>query len=57
MKYIVDRMKEPSSWAGLGAILAVVGVNLDGQLLQAVAGLGAAIAGLLSFFIAEKGEA
>ncbi len=56
MKYIVDRLKEPSSWAGLGAILAVVGVNLDGQLLQAVAGLGAAIAGLLSFFIVEKGE-
>lgn len=54
MKYIVDRLKEPSSYAGLGALLALVGVNLDGQLLQAIAGVAAALAGLASIFIKEK---
>lgn len=54
MKYIVDRLKEPSSYAGLGALLALVGVHLDGQLLQAIAGVAAALAGLASFFIKEK---
>jgi sulfite exporter TauE/SafE len=55
MQYIVDRLKEPSSYAGLGALLALVGVNLDGQLLQAIAGVAAALAGLASIFIKEQG--
>ncbi len=54
MQYILDRLKEPSSYAGLGALLALVGVNLDGQLLQAIDGVAAALAGLLAFFIKEK---
>ncbi len=54
MQYILDRLKEPSSYAGLGALLALVGVNLDGQLLQAIAGVAAALAGLASIFIKEK---
>jgi sulfite exporter TauE/SafE len=54
MKYIVDRLKEPSSYAGLGALLALVGVNLDGQLLQAIAGVAAALAGLASILIKEQ---
>jgi hypothetical protein len=54
MRYIVDRLKEPSSYAGLGALLMLVGINLDGQLLQAIAGVAAALAGLASIFIKEK---
>jgi hypothetical protein len=54
MKYVLDRLKEPSSYAGLGALLALVGVNLDGQLLQAIAGVAAALAGLASIFIKEQ---
>lgn len=57
MQYILDRLKEPSSYAGLGALLALVGVNLDGQLLQAIAGVAAALAGLASIFIKEKASA
>jgi sulfite exporter TauE/SafE len=56
MSYILDRLKEPSSYAGLGALLALVGVNLDGQLLQAIAGVAAALAGLAAVFVKEKGE-
>lgn len=54
MQYILDRLKEPSSYAGLGALLALVGVHLDGQLLQAIATVAAALAGLASFFIKER---
>ncbi len=57
MQYILNRLKEPSSYAGLGALLALVGVNLDGQLLQAIAGVAAALAGLASIFIKEKASA
>lgn len=56
MQYILDRLKEPSSYAGLGALLALVGVNLDGQLLQAIAGVAAALAGLAAVFVKEKGD-
>lgn len=54
MKYVLDRLKEPSSYAGLGGLLALVGVNIDVDLLQAISGFAAALALLLSFLIKEK---
>ena len=54
MQYILKKLAEPSSWSGLGAILAVVGLNLEADLLQAIAVFGAAAAGLASVFVKEK---
>ena len=67
MQYIVNRLKEPSTYAGLAAILAafggsidpgmlqaVVGLNLEADLLQAIAVFGAAAAGLVGIVLDEK---
>ena len=54
MSGIFDRLKEPSSWAGLAGILAMIGVKVDpGLMANIVSGL-AAVAGMLAFFIKEK---
>lgn len=54
MKFLFERFSEPSSWAGLGTGLAVVGVNAPTATVQAGAHVLAGICGLLSFFLKEK---
>ena len=54
MQYIVNRLKEPSTYAGLAAILAAFGVSIDPGLLQAAVAVATALAGLASVFVAEK---
>lgn len=57
MNFILKKLSEPSSWAGLGSILAVVGLNLDAELLQHIAAVGAVLAGAIGFILDEKGAA
>lgn len=52
---LVARLKEPSSYAALAAVLAMVGVNIDAELWQYVVGAVSALAGIAGFFLAEKG--
>jgi hypothetical protein len=54
MQYIIDRFKEPSTYAGLTALLAAFGLQVDGQLLQAVFAVATALAGLASVFVKEQ---
>jgi ABC-type uncharacterized transport system involved in gliding motility auxiliary subunit len=54
MEYIIARLKEPSTYAGLAALLAAFGVSIDPGMLQAVVAVATAIAGLASIFVAEK---
>jgi hypothetical protein len=54
LAYLIARFSEPSSYAGLGAVLAVIGWNLPepvlGQLIQALA----AVCALLAFLLKER---
>jgi hypothetical protein len=57
MKYVsslAERFKEPSSWAGLAGIVALVGLNVDPGLLQAAVYVGAGLCGVIAFFAPEK---
>jgi hypothetical protein len=54
MQYILDRLKEPSTYAGLTALLAAFGLQVDPGLLQAVFAVATAVAGLASIFVSEK---
>lgn len=54
MQYIVNRLKEPSTYAGLAALLGAFGVSIDPGMLQAVVAVATAIAGLASIFVSEK---
>jgi hypothetical protein len=54
MQYLVSRMKEPSTYAGLAALLAAFGLNIDAGILQAVVAILTGLAGLASVLIGEK---
>lgn len=55
MTDLLKRFTEPSSYAALAAVLALVGVNIDAELWQYVVGALTAVAGIIGFFMTEKG--
>ncbi len=54
MTKLLDRLKEPSSYAALAAVLAMIGVNIDAELWQYAVGAASALAGIAGFFLSEK---
>ena len=56
MQAIISRFKEPSSYAALTGVLALVGIYVDPGLMQQISTALAAIAGIAGFFLKEKGE-
>lgn len=54
LDWIVDRLKEPSTWAGLGTLLVVNGVALPPGVMPLVVQAGVSIAGILAIVIHEK---
>jgi hypothetical protein len=57
LAFLVARLKEPSSYAGLGAVLAALGVHVDDALLQAAVQLLVAAGGLAAVLLPEKSAA
>lgn len=47
MRYLLERLRERSTWLGLTATLTALGVGLDPTCLDQVATAGAALAGLI----------
>lgn len=52
---ILDRFKEPSSWAVITTALASFGLTIPDPVSQSVVLVGAGAAGLIAFFLREKG--
>ena len=53
--YLLDRFSEPSSYAGLGALLALVGWNLSDPALAQLAQLLAAGCAFTALCLKERG--
>lgn len=53
MQWLFDRLKEPSTYAGFAALAAGIGISSDTY--QAIAGALAAIFGVVSVVLKEKG--
>jgi hypothetical protein len=51
--WIVNRLREPSSWAGLGALAVTAGVGQEQW--TAIAQTGAGICALLAILLRERG--
>ena len=51
---LMDRFKEPSSYAALSGVLAMVGVAIPNDLWQSIVMIGCGVAGALGFFKGEK---
>jgi hypothetical protein len=54
LKPIINRLKEPSSWAGITAMAGMFGVSLDPGIAQNIAFIGAGICGILAVLMPEK---
>ena len=56
MKTLVERMKEPSSWAGIAVLINVLApvIGIPPGLGELVANAGAAMAALAAVLMAEK---
>lgn len=54
MQYILDRLKEASTWRGLVALLAAFGVTISPEQSEQVIALGLAIIGTIAVFFKDK---
>lgn len=52
--YIIERLKEPSTYAGLGALLAAAGIHLSDAQVGSITALALAVGGALSVFLPER---
>lgn len=53
MNYLIDRLKEPSTWRGILAMMTAVGVKLHPELQEAIISAGLALIGLVNIFRKE----
>jgi hypothetical protein len=54
LAFLLARLREPSSYAGAGALLAAAGIHLDDAVLKAVIQVLISIAGLAAVLMPEK---
>lgn len=55
MGAILDRFKEPSSYAGLAGLLGMFGLQVDGGLIQSITYALSGVCGVVAFFLRERG--
>ena len=56
MNYLLNRLKEASTWQGIIAIVTGFGVTLSPDLREAIASLGVALFALVSVVLKERGS-
>lgn len=54
MNLVIKKLREPSTWAGLSALMVLFGLNVEQA--AAVANAGAAVAGVAAVFLSEGGN-
>lgn len=52
--YLLDRMREPSSWRGLTLLLTALGVPLAPGVSDAIIAIGLGIAGLIGAVVPDR---
>lgn len=53
LSYIVNRLKEPSTYAGLAALLGVVGLKIAPDQLSAIITVLTGLAGAIAVFVPD----
>ena len=54
MKYLLERLKEPSTWRGMVAVATGLGVGITPEQANAVVAFGLTIIGLIGAFFPDK---
>lgn len=56
VKILLQRLREPSTMAGLAGLLAAVGISIPGEMVTQITVVVGGIAGIASMLMKEKGE-
>lgn len=54
MKYLLERLKEPSTWRGLFAVFTAIGIKLAPDMQEAILTTGLALIGVINVARKEK---
>jgi hypothetical protein len=54
MTFILDRLREPSTWRGLALLAAACGVTITPERMDAIVSAGLAISGLIGVFVPDQ---
>lgn len=54
MNYILGRLREPSAYAGIAAILAAFNINVPNETWGLIVQIGMAAAGLIATFVPDR---
>lgn len=54
MQYIIDRLKEASTWRGIALLLTAFGLRIAPELQEAVITVGVSTAGLIGVVFPDK---
>ena len=54
MEALANRLKEPSSWAGIAALFGIFGIPVAPEIMQPVIQVGTGAAALAAIFLREK---
>ena len=54
MQYIINRLKEASTWRGIALTLTAFGVHMAPELQEAIISYGVATAGLIGVIFPDK---
>ena len=57
MGYIINRLKEPSTWSGLGMLAVSLGLGIPPGVMEAITQVGVGVAGLAAVFLRERAGA
>lgn len=52
--YIIDRLKEASTWRGIIALLTAAGVTISPEMVDKIVAAGLAVMGIIGMFFKDK---
>jgi hypothetical protein len=56
VQILLQRLREPSTMAGLAGLLAAVGISIPGEMVTQITVVIGGIAGIASMMMKEKGD-
>ncbi len=54
MQYIINRLKEASTWRGIALTLTALGLHIAPELQEAIISAGVGVAGIIGFTFPDK---
>lgn len=51
---IISKLKEPSTWVGLGSLLTAIGWNIAPELWASISGVAMGFGGLMAVLLSER---